>query len=71
MENNVKKKVKLSFRQIEAIEYLQKNGRVFASYNCHLHAATIRFLIKAGIAKVVDDYYLVLNPKFKKLFKTT
>ncbi len=64
MSNELKKHLKLSARQVEAIEILQKEKKVFASYNCYLNRSTINFLIKHKLAKM-NDHYLELTKTFK------
>ncbi len=59
-------RIKLSSSQVYAIEYLQKNVKVFVTFNSHLHAATVKFLLKNNIAKSVGNGYISLSDKFKK-----
>lgn len=61
-----KRIIKLSASQIYAVEYLQKHDKVFVSFNSHLHAATVKSLIKYGIAKRVGGGYISLSDSFKE-----
>lgn len=60
-----KKKLKLNGNQIYAINYLKVNKRIPYPSNCYLHGATVKFLIKHGIAKTVGNY-LQLTKNFTK-----
>lgn len=69
MNKEVTKK-RLSASQIYAIQYLKKNGKVFVSFNSHLHKATVDFLLKYKIVmKVVGQVGYIELTDFGKTFE--
>lgn len=61
------RRLKLNYNQIYAINVLAVRKRIPLPLSCYFHPATAKFLIKHGIAKMDGEYFVLSNPKQKKL----